>query len=195
MRTKALLIVIVCMFQLARASNEYHIDIDSDLIAQLGGAPKLEASGDDAEIYVCRFLLGKRKELITLRVYTKAPRDPLTKGTVIKNDGRPLYALGFRPPIVAASIERRFLRNGHAVTERRELKASDATAIDSALVRSNFFDLSAVSPWLFKGDESDELLTGELLIDGRAVIVRRYIGESLPASVCLDAIEKVLKQL
>jgi len=194
MRITALLITVICAAQLARASNEYHVDIDSKLIAQLGAAPKLEAAGDDAELYVCRFLLRKREELITLRVYTKAPRDPLTKGTVIKNDGESLYALGFRPPVVGADIERRFLRDGRTITEKHVLDTSKATGLDSVLVRSNFFDLNAVSPWLFKGDESGELLTGELLIDGRAAVVRRYSSESIPAGICLEAIEKEFKQ-
>jgi hypothetical protein len=176
------------------ASNEYHVDLDARQIAELGGPPKLEASGDEAEFYACRFLLKKRKELITIIMYTALPRDPLTKGTIIKDDGKQLYAFGFHPDVVSAKIERRYFKQGMVAIDKHALNAIAASTLDKALVRSGFFELDPIGPWLLKSDESGELLIGEIMIDGRATVVKRYTGDSLPASACLDTINDAFKE-
>ncbi len=190
MKALTILLVVGCACLSSLASNEYRVDMDSNFILELGGPPKLAMSRDEAEMYVCRFMLKISHELITIRVYTALPRDPLTKGSVIKNEGKELYAFGFRPTLASARIERRYLYQGEVVVENHTLDAVRATALDLAIVRSGFFEMNAVGPWLLKNDESGELLTGELMIDGRTTVVRRHTGESLPASSCLDAIKK-----
>jgi len=176
-------------------AGEYRVNLEAAVIEKLQGPECLKLSGDDAEVYACRFVFRKRFEMVTFRVYTGLPRDPLTRGTIIKTDIEEAYAFGFRPPIEAAEVEHRFLdKSGNVRVIKQTLHRYAASEFDSALVRSGFFELDPVGPWLLTSDsdETGENLLGELVIDGRTSTVRRFTGGSLPASACFDAIYKAV---
>lgn len=176
-------------------SNVVTVDTDAPVLARLGAPKDLEQPTDGRIFYSCRFLLGARNLLLTMRAYTTEPRSELTRGSQMETEKGPIFQLGLRPPVVKWQVELRQLVNNTVVVRTHELVGIEAQELDRFLVCNEIFSLQPLEPWhLINGNGSNTLLA-ELLLDGRTVVVKRNTEESFPAKAVADRISSLISEM